>query len=448
MSGIAGLAVTALLAAAAGSPLLSRAAFRGLTAPARVVLSAAAGAVLLSFAMTLFSFAGVSWNVAFLAGTAALIAALAARGLGIPAAPRAARAAVPPLAAAAAACSIAAVLAAAAATESGAATSVDLFFFWGPKAQQFAAARGVDAAYLDEFFHRFMHPYYPPLVANLQAFAALVTGRFAWGAALATFPLLLAALAIALPGTLRAAAPARGLAAAASALAVGAVALIGIRAGIAGNGDMPLVFFEALAVALLLRADARAPGIELLSGILLAGAATAKVEGFVFALAAAALALVPRLRAPDTLPASAVRLLAPPVLALGAWFLFGGSRGLFRQSAEYGPFGVLHLEHARGITAAIGATLAHTAKALPYIVPLACLVAAGRPTRAALLPLGLAAAVVVFALFAYLHMAGDPRLWIEWSAPRVLMPVPVLLALALYAGRAGGEPGREGRSPR
>ena len=54
-------------------------------------------------------------------------------------------------------------------------------------------------------------------------------------------------------------------------------------------------------------------------------------------------------------------------------------------------------------------------------------------SAASLRAIGTAGALVAFLLFAYLHMAADPRLWVMWSAARVLMPVPVLLALSLAA---------------
>ena len=70
------------------------------------------------------------------------------------------------------------MIAALLATLGGAATSVDLVFFWGAKAQQFAAARGIDLEFLRNPAHQYMHPYYPPLVSNVFAFATMAAGRF------------------------------------------------------------------------------------------------------------------------------------------------------------------------------------------------------------------------------------------------------------------------------
>lgn len=128
------------------------------------------------------------------------------------------------------------ILAALVATLSSAATSPDLLYFWGPKAQAFAAARTIDASFLRDSTLLYMHPSYPPLVTNLLAFASQVAGRFPWLAATLTLPLLLAALALALPGVLRLAAP-RRLAWASSALILAALGYFGHGLGIAGNAD-------------------------------------------------------------------------------------------------------------------------------------------------------------------------------------------------------------------
>ena len=416
-----------LLLPAAGAPLLAHPSYRRFSFATRAVLAGGAGAALVSFAMTVFTLAGMPWSVAMLTAAAALLAWLLRFLLDRPGSDGA-RASGPPGRGELAATVLAAVavLAALAATCAGAATSVDLFFFWGPKAQQFASARGVDVEFLREASHHYMHPYYPPLVANLFAFASMTAGRFAWTSATLTFPLLLGALAIGLPGALRGIGAGRN-AAAASSLAVAALASLGILADIGGNGDMPLLFFEALAMALLLRPDSAGKSGELLAGLLFAGAATAKVEGLPFALAAAALFLA--FRAGPRLGAG-LRLLAPTAIALSAWFAFGLTRRLFSEYSEYGRLFEVHPEHARGIAAAILRTIFSIGHGLPYLVPLLCLLAAGRPGRRALIPLGAAAALAVFIVFAYFHLAETPSQWIEWSAPRVLAPLPVLFALA------------------
>ncbi len=81
-----------------------------------------------------------------------------------------------------------------------------------------------------------LHPSYPPLVTNLYALGTIVAGRFPWGAATLTFPLLLALLSLGLPGVLRRAAP-RRLARACSALLVSSLGFCGGAFDVAGNGE-------------------------------------------------------------------------------------------------------------------------------------------------------------------------------------------------------------------
>jgi hypothetical protein len=146
------------------------------------------------------------------------------------------------------------------------------------------------------------------------------------------------------------------------------------------------------------------------------------------------LALRPGERGAGSPVSCAARLLGPTTLTLGAWFAVGARTGLFHEYSEYGTFLVLHPEHGRIITAEVPAALGRIGSGLPYLVPLAGLLIAGRPKREGLVPLVSAACLILFLLFAYLHDAGDPSQWIAWSAARVLMPVPALLALAAAAG--------------
>jgi hypothetical protein len=138
-------------------------------------------------------------------------------------------------------------------------------------------------------------------------------------------------------------------------------------------------------------------------------------------------------------------LLLPSVAALGAWFAFGASRRLFAVYSEYGSFLVLHPGNLGLILARVGLALARTGRGLPYLIPLLSLLGAGRPERRASIPLGTAAALVLFLVFAYLHLPEDPSAWIAWSAPRVFMPVAMLLALAL--GAAAGRAPRPSTEP-
>jgi len=423
------------LAAVCGWPLLSHRSLRGLPLSSRLVLSGAAGAVLLSAAMTCAVVLGLRWSIAVLVPVAAaMAAALRPFARGEAPSPPPGRDAFGGGTWTAAAHALAALAVAVAflATWSGAATSPDLIFFWGAKAQQFAAARTIDVPFLQNVFHRYMHLYYPPFVTNVYAFATMAAGRFPWTAATLTFPLLLGALAVGLPGILRTRVERRA-AAALSALAIAAIACAGIEADVAGNAEMPLLLFETMAIALLVSPHARQPSIQLVAGILLAGVATAKVEGLPFVLATAALFLLLR---PDARPIGAVsaRLLLPAVACLGIWFLFGATRHLFTGYAGEGKFLDLYPGRLAAVVRSIGAALAATGYGLPWLVPLAVLVVSGRLRRASLIPLGTAAALTAFFLFTYLHRAENPALWISWSAARIFMPVAMLLVVATACG--------------
>ena len=196
----------------AGWPVLTHPDSRRLSLVCRICLAAAAGAVLLSFWMTVLALARMTWRPVFIV----VLAAVTATGLRLlplgnePGGQTPTK--QPPaklfekLALAIGAVS---VVWASLAAASGAATSSDLILFWGPKAQAFAAVRTIDAGLLGDPSLAYLHASYPPLVTNVYAFATIVAGRFAWGAATLTFPLLLGALALALPGVLRLAAPRR-----------------------------------------------------------------------------------------------------------------------------------------------------------------------------------------------------------------------------------------------
>jgi len=424
-----------------GAPLLMHPAFRRFRLPARVVLAGGVGAVILSWTMTTFALAGWRWGPLPVLASAAL--AFALRGLirGLipkgsdPAPPSDARGESPRegrswtwIGHTVATISILAALAATVAARS---TSPDLLLFWGPKAQQFAAARTIDAAYLGAPNLEYLHVYYPPLVTNVFAFGAMIAGRFPWGAATLTFPILLAATAVALFGILSTARTAPA-ASATTALTTSALALLGIHSSVAGNAEPFLLFFEITTIALLLTPAARSAGVQLLAGCLLAGAASAKVEGLPFVLAVTALFLL--LERGRARPAwrTALFLLVPTLVSVTTWLAFGASRKIFYGYKGYGRTSEFHWDHVCPILAAIGSALWKVGFALPFAVPLLVLLLTGRLTRRALLPLGVAAGMSAFLLLTYLQSGSDPALWIAWSAARVFSPVTALLALASF----------------
>ncbi|MGH9399827.1 MAG: hypothetical protein ACRD00_05630 [Thermoanaerobaculia bacterium] len=423
---------------AAGAPLALHRAYSSYGPFCRAALAAGIGAVVLSLVMTLAALVPVPWGIGWLVAVSVLVSWMLRFALGPEAqgpSPVAARQRQPLLLAAF--LSTACVCVALFATSAGAASSSDLFRFWGPKAEAFASARTIDAEFLRAPWLAHLHADYPPLVTNLFAFATLAAGRIAWGAATYTFPLFLAALALALHGILSADRP-RGEAYTTAALAVAATGLLGVGYEVSGNGDMMLLFFEACAMALLTGPEAQRGSRLLLSGLFLAGAASAKVEGLPFALAAAALfgLLSPRAR---TLRCAAF-LLAPTAVCLGSWLAFGWTRQLFRFYQGYGRLAEVHLANLPLILSEVAAELTGVAWGLAFLVPLAVLLLCRPGSRRVWLPVGTASILSVFFLFTYLH---DPGLmihdWIHWSAGRIFTPVAVLVALAPLSRAGPGE---------
>jgi hypothetical protein len=264
----------------AGWPLLAHPSYRRLSFPSRTGLSCVVGAILISGWMTTFALLGIAWRPVVLVLMAALLSyllrflLLSSEAAEEEAPVRESRRSLAEkLALVVIGVSVLTALAAAA---SASATSPDLLLFWGPKAQAFAAARTVDAAFLRDPLLDYMHRSYPPLVTNLYAFASIVAGRLAWGAATLVFPLGLGVLALALPGMLRRAVP-RPIAWCCSALVVSAFGFLGNELDVGGNGEPWLWVFEILAMVSLVGDFAARRAGQLLAGLSLAGAVTAKV---------------------------------------------------------------------------------------------------------------------------------------------------------------------------
>ena len=414
-----------------GYPVAFARPFRSLPVGCRLALAGGAGCFILSTVMTLAALLGVRWSPALLVVASFVVSVAVGRTIaredpiGRPVEePHG------PISIAGALSSAAAVAIVTLSVAAGASTSGDFILFWGPKAQAFAAARTIDASFLKDPFLEYLHASYPPLVPNIFAFASMVAGRFAWGAATATFPLTLAGLAVALPGILRLGAS-RPAAHAVSAVVVAGLGLIGMETDVAGSAEMPLLFFETLALALLVSPAASRPSVQLLAGLLLGGAAATKVEGLPVALAASFLFVA--LRRGEGRPGAAlVRLLAPTAVAVGLWFAFGVVKDAFRGYRGYGRFLEVHLAASRTVLGGIARALWLIGYGLPFLVPATLLIVRRRPWRPALLPLATALALTGFLVFTYLHVP-DPALWIDWSAARVFAPLVPLLSLAVVA---------------
>jgi hypothetical protein len=434
-----------------GAPFVKARAFRVFGLPTRAILSGGVGMLLVSWTMTLFALLRWRWGPLLL-----LVAAAVSLGLRwllppggeIPASRPdiGDQGGSRPLTRIAWGLITVSILAALAATVAGSSTSADLVLFWGPKAQQFAMARTIDTAFLTAPYLEYLHVYYPPLVTNVFALGAMIAGRFPWGAATLTFPLLLAATAIGLAGILKTGAgPAR--AAATTALVTASLTLVGIRGLVPGNAEPFLWFFEILAFALLVTPATASTGGRFLAGLFFAGAATTKVEGLPFVLATAGIFVLVERKGFRSSVRTFLLVLGPTAVALGTWFAFGELRGLFRGYHGYGEILAVRWHNVPGIASAILAALWKAGYALPWLVPLAVLLLSGVRWRRVLLPIGVAMLLVGFLLFTYLTTAGDPSLLIAWSAARVFSPVTALLALAAFGSRAS-RPGTPPPSPR
>jgi hypothetical protein len=420
----------------AGWPLLAHPSYRRFSLPARTGFAFAAGAVLISSWMTVLALLGIPWNPIALIVLASVTSFVLRRLLTAEPAPDRATPEEPPaglaekLALGVSGVSLAVALAAAA---SSAATSPDLLLFWGPKAQAFAAARTIDSSFLRNPDLLYMHRSYPPLVTNLFAFATQIAGRLPWGAASLTFPLLLAVLGLSLSGALRPGAT-RRIAWAACALVVSALGFLGGELNVAGNADPWLWTFETLAIALLVSPAAASGPVQLLAGLLLAGAVTAKVEGLIFMVASVALFLLLQ-RKEIRIGRAIVLLVVPSVISLGAWFSFEALRHVFFGYEQYGRFLEVHWDRLPLVLSAISRVFWSAGWALPYLLPLAALLLAPARTRLLWLPIGVSLVLSLFSIFTYLHGDPDPSDWIGWSAGRIFSVIPAFLVIAAVCRR-------------
>lgn len=308
-------------------------------------------------------------------------------------------------------------------------TSTDLLYFWGIKGEHFGLARRIDGGWLRE--HAFVNADYPPLLPCLYGLGTSMAGRLAWGATLATLPLFLGLSAM----TIRAFTGLRGdsfQAAGFAAVFSSMYAYLFCVLLTAGNADPALLFFETLALCLIVFARERR-GASALAGVALAGAALTKLEGIAFSLAViAAYALAVR-------PLKArhfIQLAAPALAATAAWIAFCRVNGIVSYIAPRALF--VSADRARVIASGMLSAARFESAYAPWIVAILIL-ALRRPTRETVFCLLVAAAVAAFDFGVYFTSPIDPTQWIGWAAARTLMTP--LLAL-LMAGMSGGNPER------
>jgi hypothetical protein len=419
-----------------GWGLLPRRAVSWLPAPANVAVAAGLGALAVGVETLVMSALGIRWTVVRIAAAPLLLTALrlasrrreANAPLGWPRSGPIAIAAV-----------AAGVLLIAYAAMTARATAADLLLFWGTKAERFAAAGGIDVAFLRDPDHWSIHSDYPPLMPCLWAFASLAAGRFAWGASLATLPIFAGFLVLAAWGLARLEQSENG-GAGSAALAAALLAAVLPYSQTAGNADPLLLFFEGTALLLLLFGRDR-PAAPALAGALLAAAVLTKFEGTFFAAALVAASLLERRPARWR---DAALLTGPPAAALLSWLAFCRARNLFTYLG-HAPRLYLVGDRpgivGRGLLASASFGLAYA----PWLL-VAALLVLGRPSRARLgLALGTAALTGAADALIYLTSPGDPTLWIGWSGARLLLTPLFCLYAAAIAAPASSAPGAPSR---
>ncbi|MGH9441880.1 MAG: hypothetical protein ACRD16_06360 [Thermoanaerobaculia bacterium] len=328
---------------------------------------------------------------------------------------------------------------------SGRATSDDLLLFWGPKAQRFASAAGVDPAYLTSPSQFVLRPDYPPLLPFLYAWGSFFAGSFPWRTALLTLPLFVFLSALAYRDAASRCVPARE----AEEKTMLLVFLIGFAltsAMCAGNAEPPLVFSEILSLSALAFPPLR-PHHELAASIGLAGAVLTKVEGAAFAGLIVLVYGLPRcFRARSLRPI--LRLGGMPLLSLTLWVAYARLHGM-RDAYGGHPNGEFTVRFAGTVLKELVRNASYGVAYAPWIViaAVAFLSPRGRAWRA---PAAVAIGDLAFIGFCYLHGGNaDPTLWISWTAPRLLVTVLVCLFFAAAApAREPGEPaGVSAREP-
>ncbi len=411
---------------------------RAASLPARAAAALGFGAVLLTVWGMLLTAAGILWSVPLLAALPLAISLAAGlRWRSRPAEP------LPPVGAGRSRWARLALFSVGGlslallgwALLTGQATSADYLFFWGVKAARFADVRGVDVTLLRWRFFSHGVADYPPLVPIVQAFGAMAARELPWRTVPFTSILWVAAAAPMLRALLR-----RRLDGDA-ATAVTAFWIAAMSASVASslsgaNAEAPLLFFESVAVAALLTEGPSSS--RFLPALMLAGAVLTKVEGTV-----AAILLVLGVIARDALEERpnrvrrAAALALPPGAAASFWFFFQFRFGLRPGFRGHGGLLELSFDHIGTILGRMPFTLEAGTSWLSWALPAALLIAA-RPTRAVatrLLPaITLAAGLLAFLVFDYLHDREDPALRMVWTAPRVSQPA--LSALILAAGLA------------
>jgi 4-amino-4-deoxy-L-arabinose transferase-like glycosyltransferase len=296
--------------------------------------------------------------------------------------------------------------------------------------------QGIDAAFLSNPLFRNMNSVYPPFLPCIYAWATILSGRFAWGAALLSTPLFVVVACLTFFGFARPAVGARRAGACAALLAA-ILAYVLSTSLAAGNADSLLIYCEVLALSAI-AFGTMSPATLLAAGIGLTMAVLTKLEGVAFAGLVIASAFLRR----DIGPRKALTWLVPgPLLAFAAWSLLARLRGFADPGMS--PVQVkLNFAHLDEIVKGIYREARYGYRFLPWFAVLFAAFGTRTPRdpRRWLL-VAAAAGCLAFMVYVYLTSPDSPTHWISWSAGRLLIAPLVCLFVAAVA--EGGEASQE-----
>jgi hypothetical protein len=314
------------------------------------------------------------------------------------------------------------------------ATSVDYLLHWGVKGAHFALHRGIDFELLRHPFAAHIHVTYPPLWPSLLAWGSIAAGELPWFAGLWLTLTGLIAGAPLIRDLLRAHLHDR------AATAVTALWFLAMSAGLvasssAGNAAMPLLLFESVAVVAFLveTADGRI-SYRWLAAFALAGAVLTKNEGMVAACFILAGVLIRGLIwcQPRLLHRTAAVAL-PAALVFALWLITRQAHGLPIFDPVREQAFALTWEQPVTILKVFVRNLDAGTNGFSWLLPLTLLILGRSRQVSTILPgLSLTVGLLLFALFYYLHVVGDPTAVINWTLPR--LSLPALSALILSVG--------------
>ncbi len=316
------------------------------------------------------------------------------------------------------------------------ATSSDLLFFWGTKGERFGLAGAIDVPFLRQPEHYLMHSDYPPLLPLLYAWSTMIAGRFAWGASLLFLPLFLLLTACIFWSYAQSRLAARR----AAELTAVLVGLLGYGLTLsfsAGNADGLLLFFEAVALSVLLFGRGTLTE-DIIASVALAGAALTKVEGLAFAMLAVLVFGVVGRRVRRG--AALLRLGGFPAASFLGWYVFCWRNGLVNI---YHP-SAFRTQYVDQVVEGISRAAAYESFYLPWFVVGGIWLASTQRKRG-LRPALVGVGCVIGMIYFYLDTAVDPTLWIGWSGSRLLLtPLLCFFFAGAAASAAGDGPGQEG----